>query len=304
SCSKAITRAQRRVMFIHFDNERSRAVFDRFAAACEAIHLLKNHGVTLEFVGVDVTDTAALRNAIQRTVDLGAVAIVAPTSPVLTMAARVTQTTPIVFYSHQDPVDLKVTSSLTQRPRNLTGISTELGIEPKMLELLREAAPRVRRIGYIFDKDEMRRSRVTEFMEASTRKHGIEWSLVPVKSIDSLRGDLLDAGPVDAWFVSKAGVLDENRELFVAIVSATRRPAVYPSQADVAVGAPLAYEAVFDDPYGALARELDRVLAGVTPSDIPLERPKRFRLSVNVKAAQAAGMTVSAELLSQADKVR
>ena len=91
---------------------------------------------------------------------------------------------------------------------------------------------------------------------------------------------------------------------FVSILSATRRPAIYPSELEVATGAPLAYEAVFDDPNGALARQLDRVLSGVTPGDIPVERPTRFSLSVNVGAARAAGMTMTPQLLSRADTVR
>jgi putative ABC transport system substrate-binding protein len=66
----------------------------------------------------------------------------------------------------------------------------------------------------------------------------------------------------------------------------------------------MAYEAVFDDPNGALARQLDRVLSGVTPGEIPIERPKRFRLSLNVAAARASGMVVTPILLSRADRVR
>jgi putative ABC transport system substrate-binding protein len=66
----------------------------------------------------------------------------------------------------------------------------------------------------------------------------------------------------------------------------------------------MAYEAVFDDPNGALARQLDRVLSGVTPGEIPIERPKRFRLSLNINSAKGVGMDVTPRLLSRADRVR
>jgi len=66
----------------------------------------------------------------------------------------------------------------------------------------------------------------------------------------------------------------------------------------------MAYEAAFDDLYSALARQIDRVLSGVPPSDIPVERPKRFGLSIDVEAARASGMRLSPEMLSRADMVR
>ena len=291
-------------MFVHFDNERSRAVFARFDAACAAIGIQKRHRVALEFVGVDVIDEAALRSVLVQGLATNPVAIIAPNSPVLMEAVRLTQTTPIVFFTHQDPVDLKLAVSLNQRPQNLAGISLHLGIETKMLELLREVAPRAHRIGYIFDSDEAPRPSVEKFLESTARRHQVEWKLVPVKSIGTLANDIRDAGPIDAWFVTKAGVLDEHRLQFVSTLLATRRPSIYPSQLEVAVGAPMAYEAVFDDPNGALARQLDRVLSGVTPGEIPIERPKRFRLSINVASARSLGMVVTPRLLSRADLVR
>ena len=304
SCSTDTPRAARKVLFVHFDNERSRAVFERFEAACEAIGIQARHNVALEFVGVNVTDEVALHRALVKGLAEEPVAIVAPNSPVLMESVRLTEDTPIVFFTHQDPVDLRLAASLTRRPRNLAGISIYLGIEAKMLEILREAAPDARRIGYLFDSDETPRPSVSEFLDSSARRHGVQWKLVPVKSIESLADDIREAGPIDAWFVSKAGVLDEHRGRFVAALAATHRPAIFPSQLEVAVGAPMSYEAVFDDPNGALARQLDRVLSGVTPSDIPIERPKRFRLSLDVGAARAAGMLVTPALLSRADRVR
>ena len=303
-CSTNIAQPPRKVLFIHFDNERSRAVFARLDAACDAIGIQRRHHVALEFVGVDVTDEVALRKVLETGLAANPVAIVAPNSPVLMEAVRQTKSTPIVFFTHQDPVDLRLAVSLNQRPQNLAGISLYLGIEAKMLELLRETAPNAKRIGYIFDSDEAPRPSVQKFLESSARMHGVQWKLVPVKSIGTLASDIRNAGPIDAWFVTKAGVLDEHRPSFVSILRETRRPAIYPSQFEVAVGAPMAYEAVFDDPNGALARQLDQVLSGVMPGEIPIERPKRFRLSVNANAAREAGMAVSAQLLSRADRVR
>jgi putative ABC transport system substrate-binding protein len=304
SCSTAISRPPRKVTFVNFDHERARFAFARFDAACQALGIQEKHHVSLEFVGVDVTDETALRAVLNMALEEDPAAIVAPNSPVLTESVKLTNKVPIVFFTHQDPVDLRLAASLVERPRNIAGISFYLGIEAKMLEFLRQAAPNARRIGYVFDSGETPRPSVSEFLESTAKRQGIDWKLVPVKSIETLADDIRDAGPIDAWFVTKLGVLDEHRLRFVSLLAATQRPAIYPSQLEVAVGAPLAYEAVFDDPNGALARQLDRVLSGVSPGEVPIERPKRFRLSLNVNAAHAAGMKITPELLSQADKVR
>ena len=66
----------------------------------------------------------------------------------------------------------------------------------------------------------------------------------------------------------------------------------------------MGYGASFDDPIAVLARQLERVLAGVTPSDIPIERPKHFTFAVDLRAARAAGMHLSADTISRADLVQ
>ncbi len=294
----------RRVMYVYFDNDRSRAAFQQLDAACESLGVQRRHGVALEFIGVDVTEGAALSRAIAKAIARAPVAIVAPASEVLVEASRQTGTIPIVFVTHQDPVQLKVAASLARFPANLTGISFHIGVEMKMLELLREAAPRARRIGYVVNRDRSNDSDTLEFLEAAATRHDLQWKVVPVGALASLEGDILAAGSVDAWFVTKVTALDQHRDPFVAILGATQRPAVYPSQRDVRAGAPMAYEAAFDDPYSAVARQIDRVLSGVTPGDIPVERPKRFGLSINFEAARASGMRLSPELLSRADIVQ
>ncbi len=296
-------RTSRQVIFVNFDHERARAGFARFEAACEAIRLEERHGVKLRFLGVDVTDGPALARALDRELEGSPAAIVAPSAAAVLVAMNRTQTVPIVFVTHQDPVELKLAANLAQRNSNLAGISIYLGVEAKVLELLRETAPAARRVGFIVDRDLAANPRIAQFLDDTARRHGLEWKVVPVVSIESFESDVRRAGPVDAWFVTKASALDEYRARFISVIAATRRPAIYPSQVDVDAGATMAYEAVFDDVVGAMARQLDRVLEGVNPGDIPIERPKRFTLSINVAAARRAGMRLPTELLSRADRV-
>lgn len=303
-CSAADGETTRWVMFVHFDDERSRAGFRRLEEACEDLDMQRRHRVALKFVGVDVSDRAALAAALAKGIANRPAAIVAASSNVLLEASQQTSRIPIVFVTHQDPVELKVAASLVHFPVNLTGLSFHIGVEMKMLELLRQTAPRARRIGYVFDRDDTNEAFRREFLETTAQRYGLEWKLVRVGSLDALAGDIAAAGPMEAWFVTKVAVLDQHRDKFVATLGATLRPAIYPSQGDVRAGGPMAYEVVFEDIYGALARQIDRVLSGVTPRDIPVERPKRFGLSINVAAARASGMRLSPELLSRADHVQ
>ena len=287
---------------MNMDHARARAAFARFEGACRAIGLQERRHVYLEFIGVDVFDRIALGSALDRGLRGGAVAVVAPNAPVVVEAIRRTRTIPIIFVTHQDPVDLQLAASLVERPSNLAGISFHLGVERKMLELLRETVPGARRIGYIVDRDLAANPGIAEFL-ASTSRQGLEWTLVQVSTVDTLERDIRAAGTVDAWFVTKAGVVEEHRDRFISVLNATRVPAIYPSQLDVQAGGTIAYEAVFDNPIGAMARQLDRVLSGVRPSEIPVERPKRFSLSINIDSARAMGMKLSPDLLARADHV-
>jgi len=302
SCTTEAREPQRWVMFVSYDHDRARAAFARFEATYRAMGIEERQRARLKFVGVDLEDEVAVRKVLDKGIAKGAAAIVAPAAALAVEAMRRTKTVPVVFATHEDPVQLNLAASLVERPANLAGISFDLRVEAKMLELLREVAPGARRIGYIVDRDVAATAGVTEFLEAS-RRHGIEWKVIFVDSIDQLESNLRNAGAVDAWFVTKARAVEEHREQFIAALSATRLPAIYPSQRDAEAGGALAYEAVFDDPMGAIARQLDRVLSGVRPSDIPIERPKRFSLSINVNAARAAGMKLSPALLARADHV-
>jgi putative ABC transport system substrate-binding protein len=303
TCVTDAERATRRVMFVTWDNERGRDAFMRFDMACRSLGLQRRHRVSLEFVGVDIGDRTAGK-ILDRVIESQPLAIIASSSPILVEAARRTELIPIVFATHEDPIELNITPSIARQPRNLAGISYYVGLDDKMLEVLREAAPHVRRIGYVVNPEDANRPRVQRFFERTAQRHGISWKVVPMTSIESIDQELRDAGPVDAWFVTKVAELDEHRARFVSAIARMHRPTIYPSQQDVMAGGPMAYGAYFDDATGVLARQLDRVLGGVTPSDIPIERPKHFTFVVNVHAAKAASMQLSPELISRADLVR
>lgn len=303
-CAPQAKDEPRPVIFINIDQERARAAFARFAEAAESLHVQERHNVRLEFAGVRVWEPKNVAAEVARALAKAPAALVTPNSIGLTEAVRKTTATPIVFGTHEDPVDLRLARSLVQRPANIAGISFSLPIEPKMLELLLQAAPQARRIGFVVDEGMADEPSFADFMAGSARDYGIEWVIVRVAALARLPQDLREAGPVDAWFVTKADALEDRPGEFVAALTATRRLAIYPSRAMVEVGGPLSYEAVFEDPLGALARQLDRVLDGVKPGSIPVERPKRFVFAVNTAAARALGVRLPAELLARADVVR
>jgi putative ABC transport system substrate-binding protein len=304
SCSEAEKESPKRVVFVSFDNLQGRSAFERFEVACRSIGIQARHGVAFEYVGILDGSAQGLAAGVGRVIDSHPLAVIAASSEILVEAARRTEYVPIVFATHEDPIELNITSSLAHQPPNLAGISYYIGIEPKMLETLRDAAPGARRIGYVVDSADMARPRVREFLEKTASRQGIAWKVVPVTSINTLAVDLRDAGPVDAWFITKVTALNDYRSRFVGLIASTGRPAVFPSRLDVQAGGAMAYSAEFEDAFGVLARQLDRVLSGVTPNAIPIERPKHFTLALNLRAARAAGLHLTPALISRADLVQ
>src|SRR5262249_47368514 len=94
-----------------------------------------------------------------------------------------------------------------------------------------------------------------------------------------------------------------NRRLIIQLASESRLPAIYPFRGYVETGGLMAYFFEFTDTSRQLARQLDLILKGAKPGEVPIWQPTRFLLSINLKTAKALGLTVPPELLTTADEV-
>jgi ABC-type uncharacterized transport system substrate-binding protein len=229
-------------------------------------------------------------------------------STAASLAARdATQTIPIVFVGVADPVGAGLVASLARPGGNLTGRSfqnAELG--PKRLELLREVSPRqVSRVGVVFNPLDAANVLGIRELEGAARALGITLRLVDVRSPDEFEGAFarIASEGVDAVVVSSGPLTNSHVKEIVHLTARTQLPAIYGRREFVDAGGLMSYAVDSLDQYRRAATYVDKILKGTKPADLPVEQPTTFELVINLKAAQALGLTIPPALLFQADEV-
>jgi putative ABC transport system substrate-binding protein len=220
-------------------------------------------------------------------------------------AQQATTTIPILGVT-QDMVGQGLVKSLARPGGNTTGVSgfaTE--VDGKRQEILIEAVPGLRRIALLADFKATRSSELQALQDAAHAR-GVEVSIHRVASAEEITTaiDTAKALGAAALNVLASALLFANRQLIVDRVAALRLPAIYSAAEDAEEGGFLAYgPRVLQIYREVLAPQLVKLLRGVKPADIPVERPTKFELVINLKTAKAMGLTVPEALLARADKV-
>jgi len=230
--------------------------------------------------------------------------ILAAGQPSREAARKATATIPIVTLSGSDPVREGWAQSLARPGGNVTGITfsfPELG--PKRLELLKEAMPALRRIAVLIDPIEVvDAGDVVRETEAGARRLGLQMQVIEVhgrKDLDAAfaraRRDSAQAViPIAMW---------PHREQVAALAARDRLAAIGEGSQEVQAGLLIGYGADLDDLIRRSALQMARILKGARAGDLPIERPTKFRLSVNLKTAKALGIAIPQSLLARADEV-
>jgi putative tryptophan/tyrosine transport system substrate-binding protein len=226
-------------------------------------------------------------------------------APATRVARQATTTIPIVFMIVNDPVGQGFVASLAQPGGNVTGVSTlSSELSGKRLELLQEAVPGLRRVALLWNAANP--GMALQFHEAQAAAHGLGLELhsVEVRGPDECDRALAAALEAHAeGLVVLAGTPVRSRTQIVDFAAAHRLPAIYAESEIVKAGGLMSY----GPHYGALARRapiyVDKILKGVKPAALPVEQPTKFELIINLKTAQALGMTMPPSLLLLADEV-
>ena len=221
-------------------------------------------------------------------------------------AARVTRTVPIVMMNVGDPVALGLVESLAHPGGNLTGL-TNLArqVVPKGLELLREVVPGLGRLAVVYNPSST--SKRAELAEIRAAAEGLRFEVVPfeVRAADEV-GPALDAVVRDrAGALSVLNDVVTNGELprIARFAQASHVPAISVLRALPASGGLMAYGADLADGWRRGATYVDKILKGAKPADLPIEQPTTFIFVINLKAAQALGLTVPESVLVQATEL-
>jgi putative ABC transport system substrate-binding protein len=246
----------------------------------------------------------------QHAADLAAlgpdVLVAATGTPTVAPLLHATRAVPIVFVLVIDPVGAGFVASLSRPGGNATGFTVyEYGMSGKWLELLKEIAPRVTRAAVLRDPGVA--SGIGQFasVQAVAPSSGVELSSVDVRDapeIDRAVSEFARSGN-GGLIVTASALATRHRDLLITLAARHKLPSVYPSRYFVAAGGLISYGPDSIDQYRRGASYVDRILKGEKPADLPVQSSTKYELAINVKTAQALGLTIPPTLLARADEV-
>ena len=232
--------------------------------------------------------------------------IFATATPSVAALQQATRTLPIVFVMVADPVTAGFVASLAKPGGNITGFPNfEYGIGTKWLELLKEIAPRVTRVGVI--RDPTVPSSVGQFaaIQSVAPSFGVELTPLGGRDAKEIEQTITEfaRGSNCGLICAAAPLTANNRNLIISLAARHRMPAIYPFRFFVADGGLISYGADPINFYRQAAGYVDRILKGEKPADLPAQAATKYELVINLKTAKALDLTIPSSVLSRADEV-
>jgi putative ABC transport system substrate-binding protein len=222
-------------------------------------------------------------------------------------AKAATQAIPIVFLQGADPVRIGLVSSLNHPGGNVTGISLFIAeVSAKRFRLLLELAPSARQIGYLYNpSNPVIAASETKEIEAAANALAVRLLAVPATNaveIDRAFDQFVE-GRADALFVGGDGFFLGQIAHIADLAASRRLPAVYGFREAAESGGLLGYGANIPKAFQEAGVYAGRIVNGEKPSDMPVTQPTSLELTINLKAAQALGLTVPVALIALANQV-
>jgi putative ABC transport system substrate-binding protein len=219
---------------------------------------------------------------------------------------QATRTVPIVFAIVIDPVGAGFVASLARPGGNATGfLMFEYGLSGKWLELLKRIAPGVTRVAVL--RDPAIASGIGQFaaIQGAAPSLGMELSPVDARDAPEIERAVtaFARSGNGGLIVTASPVAARHRDLIATLAARHRLPAVYGTRHYVAAGGLISYGPDQIDQFRRAAGYVDRILKGEKPADLPAQAPTKYELVINLKTAEALGITIPPSLLARADEV-
>ena len=232
--------------------------------------------------------------------------ILAAGAPAVVSLQQSNRSVPIVFVNVLDPVGAGYVTSLARPGGNATGFAlSEFGLSAKLLELLKQVAPRVARVAVV--RHPANPFQVAQFgaIQAVAPSLGVELTPIIGRDPSEIERDItaFARGRNGGLIIPVGSAQQIQRDAIIAAAANHQLPAVYVFRGFVAQGGLISYGIDQTEPYRLAAGYVDRILKGEKPADLPVQAPTKYELVINLKTAKALGLEVPPTLLARADEV-
>ena len=295
----------RRIAFVPPGTEEGyRAYFNAFLAGLKDLGYVEGRDVSIEVLWGD-NKIEGLASRAAAVVARNPAVIVTGSSASVAAFKKATSSIPIVFATAGAVVEQGFVASLRRPGGNITGVILHSGLSAKIVEITREALPKVRRFAILVDdKDPIHKTMLDDF-EPSARRFNFEPLVVRVSRAEDLERAFKELAErnAEALYLPPLALLGSLRYQLVQRALKARLPHLSTAPISVEAGGLLSYGTRVEENYQRAAALVDKILRGAKPGDLAVEQPERFQLIVNLKTAKAIGVTLSPVTLLRADKV-
>jgi putative tryptophan/tyrosine transport system substrate-binding protein len=232
--------------------------------------------------------------------------LMVPNMPAALAAKQATSTIPIVMVAISDPVGNGLVASLARPGGNITGL---VAFPPefvgKQLEFLKEMLPTVSRVAVLWNPANPTVARMVREADVAAPALGVQLHRVEARGPDAFDSAFaaMTSAHVGALLVLGDAMMLPHRRRLAELAATSQLPTVYNLREFVEAGGLLSYGTSRPDVWRRAATYVDKILKGAKPADLAVEQPTRFELVINLKTAQALGITIPPTLLFLADEV-
>jgi putative tryptophan/tyrosine transport system substrate-binding protein len=277
-----------------------------FQEALEKLGWMEGRNVRFD-VRWATPEVETIRRLAEELVALQPDLIVTQNTPGTAATLQQTRVTPIIFVNIVDPVGSGLVANFLRPGSNVTGfVSLESTIVGKWLQLLKEIAPRVARVAFLFNPATASFAEyyLTPF-KAAARSFAVEAIAAPVRDLAALETVIAAVAdrPNGGLMIMPDSFLIAHRAAVTSLAARHRVPAVYPYRYFTEVGGLLSYGSDQLDNYRRAASYADRILKGEKPSELPVQAPVKFEMTINLRTAKTLNLEMPPDVIALADEV-
>jgi putative ABC transport system substrate-binding protein len=232
--------------------------------------------------------------------------IVVNSSTALRAVQSTAAATPIVFVAVSEPVAQGFVASLSHPGGNMTGLSNlEPSIGAKWIGLLKEIAPQVKRVAFIYNPDNPGNRLTIQTAQSAAKAFSVDLADRPVSRLSDVEAAITALGrePNGALVIPPDPLTVVFRKQILDLTISYKLPVVSGVRAFADEGGLLSYGVNIPDLFRQAAGYVDRLLKGAKPAYMPVEQPIKFEMIINLKTAKALGLTIPAALVASADEL-